>query len=44
MHGPIRDNATRLSGLLGLRNGEVLPDGALLIKHVRELPSLLQTV
>jgi hypothetical protein len=26
----------------GLRPGEVLPDGALLITHVRELPSLLQ--
>jgi FMN phosphatase YigB (HAD superfamily) len=27
----------------GLRPGEVLPDGALLITHVRELPPLLQT-
>jgi HAD superfamily hydrolase (TIGR01549 family) len=27
----------------GLRPGEVLPDGALLITHVRELPSLLET-
>jgi putative hydrolase of the HAD superfamily len=27
----------------GLRFGEALPDGALLIRHVRELPELLET-
>jgi FMN phosphatase YigB (HAD superfamily) len=27
----------------GLRHGESLPDGALLIRHVRELPALLET-
>jgi hypothetical protein len=33
---------TALVRPLGLRDGEVLPDGALLINHVRELPSLLE--
>jgi FMN phosphatase YigB (HAD superfamily) len=33
---------TALVRARGLRPGEVLPDGALLITHVRELPSLLQ--
>jgi FMN phosphatase YigB (HAD superfamily) len=33
---------TALVRPLGLRDGEVLPDGALLISHVRELPSLLE--
>ncbi len=28
----------------GLRQGETLPDGALLIEHVRELPALLETM
>jgi FMN phosphatase YigB (HAD superfamily) len=26
----------------GLQSGEVLPDGALLIRHVRDLPALLE--
>lgn len=28
----------------GLRQGETLPDGALLIEHVRDLPALLETM
>jgi FMN phosphatase YigB (HAD superfamily) len=28
----------------GLRPGEVLPDGALLIQHVRDLPALLEAM